>query len=82
MTTENISEELREGLERYNRKIQSLGGYGTRIQYTTPDGIVHQGTLREGGFGGCQPQLWRDDGRRFAIANLSDVVAVPTVRDE
>jgi len=62
-----ISEELKAGIERYNEQIRMLGGYGTRIRATMPNGDVHEGTLIELGFGGCQPGLRRDDGRKYGI---------------
>jgi len=68
MTTEiRISEELAAGIRAYEARIAALGGYGTRIRVSMPDGEIREGALIERGAGGGQPGIKQDDGRRFAI---------------
>ena len=69
--TAEISAELAAGIAAYDARIRALGGYGTRITATMPDGTRRTGTLVEAGFGGCQPTLVDDGGRRFRIIDLS-----------
>jgi len=62
-----ISDELAAGIQRYSDRIAAMGGYGTRVRATLPDGEVREGVLIELGFGGCQPGLRQLDGRRFRV---------------
>ena len=68
-----ISDELATGIRAYADRIVALGGYGTRVRATMPDGVVREGALIERGYGGCQPGLQQDDGRRFGV-NLDTIV--------
>jgi hypothetical protein len=61
-----VSDELAAGIRRYANRIAALGGYGTHVRATMPDGAVREGALIELGHGGCQPGIRQDDGRRFA----------------
>lgn len=68
-----ISADLADGIRRYAAAIADLGGYGTRVRTTMPNGIAREGRLIELGCGGCQPGLQTDDGRRYAIRDLATV---------
>lgn len=70
---QEISQELRAGIARYDEQIAALGGYGTLLRATMPNGIVREGKLIERGFGGCQPGLIDAAGRRWAIRSLDAV---------
>lgn len=71
-----ISQELRDGIAAYKHRIEQLGGYGTRVSATMPNGDVRTGALIELGSGGCQPGIQTDDGKRYAAGDLADLVVV------
>ena len=70
-----MSPELTAGIAAYNARVTALGGYGTRVRATMPDGAVREGTLGEAGSGGCQPQLTDGAGVRWSILSLDSVEA-------
>lgn len=62
------SPELSVGIRRYEERIAALGGYGVRVRAVgAVDGAPREGRLIELGFGGCQPGVETDDGRRYLI---------------
>jgi hypothetical protein len=63
-----ISPELQQGIENYHKRIDAMGGYGIRIRAVMPNGVVREGFLTEGGFGGCQPRLVDDAGKHWAVS--------------
>jgi hypothetical protein len=78
---DGISDELAAGIQAYRAHIDSLGGYGTRIRATSLGSLrlTVVGELAEAGYGGCQPCIRTDDGRRFRI-ELSTATATREVQ--
>lgn len=76
MSGEGLSPELLAGIARYRAQVESLGGYGTRVAAIMPNGVRRVGALAEAGFGGCQPMLVDDAGKRWRILTDLDEVEV------
>lgn len=76
MSGEGMSPELLTGIARYRAQVARLGGYGTRVAATMPNGVRRIGALAEAGFGGCQPMLVDDAGKRWMILTDLDSVEV------
>lgn len=66
---EGISPELVAGISAYNARIAALGGYGARVRAVAVGaaGALITGRLGEAGFGGIQPMVTTEDGRRFSV---------------
>jgi hypothetical protein len=62
-----ISDELKAGIEAYYRRIDALGGFGSRVSARAIGtmGRTVTGTLGERV--ACQPYVTTSDGRRFVI---------------
>ncbi len=72
----SLSRELRAGIAAYRDRIAALGGYGTIVRATMPDGSMREGALIEAGYGGGQPAIEQADGRRFVVLDLASIEVV------
>lgn len=70
----NTSDELKAGILEHARRIRELGGYGCRVRAAALNGVMRDGVLIE--VGPCQPAILTDDGTRYRVGDLTNVVVL------